>query len=153
MLRKGEQRVCSLPSNLLRFEIVIMNNKSDIKEFRNLLVKSNNQKDYPTYTRTLKEIIELFNGSYDSDLALYEMGIYFQTKENNYNEAIKWFVKAMKSEYEDISLLAKISLGMCYCKSNSIAEAKEIFSEIVLKYPLSNEAETAKIMLENIQNG
>lgn len=127
-----------------------MSKRYNIKELRLLLGKYNSQKKYFEYIKTLKKIIKLFPHSYDADLALYELGIYFQTKENNYNEAVKWFNKAAKSEFEDICALAKLSIGMCYFRNRYKKKAEEIFSEVISKYPLSSEAETAKTMLDMV---
>lgn len=106
------------------------------------------QKRYSEYVRALLEVASKSPGSHDSDFAKYELGIFYQTKEKNLEQAIYYFAEASNTSHQDILLLAKTSLGLCYFRKNDRSTAKEIFTEIVAKYPGTSAEQTAKNMLE-----
>ncbi|MBI1883931.1 MAG: tetratricopeptide repeat protein [Chlamydiae bacterium] len=127
-----------------------MKSKKDIEALQRLQVELYKQKKYEEYLKTLKEIVDTASDSDDSDFAKFEIGKFYEIKERNLEKAIECYKEVADSQHLEILLLARVSLGICYYQKKDFPNARQVFSEVVTKYPNTSSASTSKGFLEII---
>jgi tetratricopeptide (TPR) repeat protein len=89
-----------------------------------------------------KKFISIYKATKESLDALYRIAHIYQYEIKDYDKAIKYYQKIIKS-YPDVYLTSEsyYGVGECLYMKKRIAEAKEIFREILEEYPETSAAE------------
>lgn len=109
------------------------------------------QKDYATKIETLNTLLTKYPASSWADDALFEKGkSYVAIGEND--KAIETF-KAIAAKYDKnnpIVRQSKLQIAMLYYNSGAIDSAVDMYKEVAVKYPGTEESQTSLESLENI---
>ena len=143
--------------NYPRSIIVPASNKSDKSKIsesvksQNVLLKkaydfmANNKPN--SAIKSFNDYLKQYPKSPDADDINYLLGeLYIQEKKTDL--AIQSFKKVSDNSPRESD--AKLALGQLYLAAGDAYNSKKIFDEIIKKYPKTNNAQTAKLLLDNM---